>query len=555
LRLRLVPVELIHLGYVPWRAGLGFSVPKVDPSFKVVKDQSVITVEARAMCTSLGCHVDGASNFWPDITSADGAKLGVMKRIATDMPDPDPSLAIEFVEFSKALIDECMEGCILEPDIDLSVPRWLELSNYPAYRKVELLKIWDDYVGWLDRFGHVNSHIKFESYVTAKFFRGIYSRTDVFKCLFGPMCAEIGRRFFVLAWFVKYLTQDEKKDRLVELFNNPMFKIFSNDFTSFEATFKPWLMEIELYFYRYCMKHVPDMHGALVIMEKYKKGLNHLKFKSFSCVLRAKRYSGEMDTSLSNGLVNWCFMCFLLHKSGHPREFYVSQVPPQIEGDDCLGAFLYPVDGTILLKLGAKAKLEIFDNFNEASFCGMVFSSLDDGILRDPISAILDFGWADMRYIGCSIKTRKLLIRAKSLSLLYMYPNCPVLSSLAGYGLRVTRGYSDLYSLQRLLVKTTDAYKRHKIWLIIQNLRTLCVDYSVSPDSREIVERKFLVPVEAQLAIEKYLDSLMSIQPLDLDLLRELAGQDRCKNFEQNVGPRTDVRKLLAKNVNSVMLA
>jgi len=268
-------------------------------------------------------------------------------------------------------------------------------------------------------------------------------------------------------------------------------------------------------------------------LRKVKTGENHLVFKEFECYLDGKRYSGEMDTSLSNSLVNLMFVLFILHKSGHEESFYVDHCPPQIEGDDCLAAHLYDLDPNIMIRLGARAKLEFYEHFSQASFCGMVFSEHSVNIIRDPISAILDFGYVHFKYLGCSNNTRLKLIRAKSLSLLYSYPGCPILKSLAMYGLRITEGITNRRAVSKYLRGETDVYKRNLMKRAAEQAEYL-KNVEVSGLSRQLMETKFGVSEDNQKALELYLDGLLQLTALKHPALTELSGAERNLYFDMN---------------------
>jgi len=511
--------------------GLGCRVPKVDESFRYLKKVEETCCDETIMAVSLGVHVKGAVNFWPDTTNQDGAVLGVMKRIATDMPKTDPVLFEEFFEFSRDFIQLHMMDCVLPPDVDLSVDTWLEGTNYSGGRKAELQRVWEEFIRLRAKDFDVMFHVKYESYNEAKHFRGIYSRSDSYKCFFGPLCAAIGKRFFHLPWFVKYLSSREKMERMCDLFCDDLVRIFSNDFTSFEATFTALLMSIEVFFFEFCLQNVPNREEILDTIRKTKYGINRMVARKFYVWLRSKRYSGEMDTSLCNSLNNLLFVCFLLHKAGHSPEFYVSIKPPQIEGDDCIGALLYDLDETILFRLGAKAKLENFRSFNEASFCGMVFSEGSQSIIRDPISAILDFGYVNYQYVYCGRALKDKLLRAKGLSLLHSYPGCPVLKSLAMYALRVTMHVGDKNAVHALMKSNKCVYRRRQIVELFSMDKQWLLDVPIVMESRLLMADKFGVSVADQYAIEKYLDGLLRIQPLDCPAILDNCGPSRINHF------------------------
>jgi len=519
--------------------------PPADPSLRFkVRDWSP-EVEQKIMCTSLGIHVEGAANFWPDTSSQHSAMLGVVKRIGTKMPDIDEQMFKEFMDFSVDFICNNFKDCILPMDVDLSVETWLEnCNNYRQCRKDQLMKTYEEFIKLVNKDLDVESHAKYESYTEPKFFRGIFSRTDTFKLYFGPICAAIGKILFSKHWFVKYDSIEKKVQRMKETFDKDFIKIFSNDFSSFEATFVEKLMNLELFFFWFCLQNLAVRDEVMSVLYRIKQGQNKLKFRTFVAYLIAKRYSGEMDTSLSNSIVNLCLMCFLLHKAGHPPSFYIEEFPPTVEGDDSEGAYIHELDPDILKKLGANAKIEVFNTYSEASFCGVCFGSEDGSIVKDPIKVLLDFGWTNYRYIGSNKTSRLKLIKAKSLSLLYNYPGCPILRSLALYGLRITDHIDSKHAIHKLLKGTNNTYERHLIGLLLNVDLSRLVSVGVHYDSRVLVEQKFGVAVDEQIILEKYLDSLTTLQTINHPIILDRAGSDRCKFFETNVIqiPKKDVR-------------
>jgi hypothetical protein len=222
--------------------------------------------------------------------------------------------------------------------------------------------------------------------------------------------------------------------------------------------------------------------------------------------------------------------------AGHPPEFYEEQFPPQVEGDDSIGAYIYELDPDLLLKIGARAKLEVFDSYNEASFCGVCFGSEDGSVIKDPIKVLLDFGYANYLYLGASSFTRRKLIRAKSLSLLYSYPGCPILKSLAKFGLRVTSDVDNRWAFYKKLKTASGTYER-EFWTTMLSVDfSLLLDVPIHLDSRLMMEKKFGILMDHQLKIEAYLDAKNDLSPIDLPLIPNLAGPIRTNHYDTHVG-------------------
>jgi hypothetical protein len=206
--------------------------------------------------------------------------------------------------------------------------------------------------------------------------------------------------------------------------------------------------------------------------------------------------SGEMCTSLGNGFSNWIFINFICQELG-------TKVIGVVEGDDGL----FKLDGTIPTKqhferLGLMVKLEEHKTIGTTSFCGMLFHEHAADVVADPRKILAEFGWFATRYTRARPSLKMMLLRAKSYSLKAQYPNCPIVRSLAEYGLRMTRSHS---LTSRQVLESFDTYKREEY------LRLLQIDVDdvrIHPGSRILVEEQFDVSISEQLNIEAYFDSL-----------------------------------------------
>lgn len=505
------------------------STPNVDKTFRIHEFVPVYNSIRRPMLVSLGCHVHGAVNFWPDIGDGNSAMLGVMKRIAAEMPPIDPVLYDEFYKFAVEWIVINLQSCIIPLDEDMSVEAWLLQTNYTQERKDQLFRESEKKPFCDKKDFAVKQHVKHEPYIQPKQFRGIYSRVDFFKCKVGPFCFWIGKQFFCLKWFIKTLPMGERARFIFDRYNADWIKIASNDFTSFEATFVVLLMKIELFFYEFCLQNRMEKDEIMGLLRRAKTSRSHIFAKWFIFSLVAKRFSGEMDTSLMNSLMNILFVVFLLLKSGETIRF-IEDFPPTVEGDDSVFAHTLPLDPTILIRLGANAKILHHDNLCDAQFCKIVFDENMD-VISDPLESMLNFGYTGLYYLNASVRTHHSLIRAKSMSMLYTYPACPILRHLALYGLRVTAHitWKDVYKT----FKNADSYKKDRLLLAFEHRHELVLNKNISPMSRYMVEVKYLIPVGVQTDIETYLDSLSVIQPLYIPHLEVFCDPIYYKHFDE----------------------
>jgi len=272
-----------------------------------------------------------------------------------------------------------------------------------------------------------------------------------------------------------------------------------------------------------------------------KQGLNRMQFKHFVVMLLAKRYSGEMDTSLSNSVFNLILIMFLLYKS---KEDY-KQLIPKIEGDDSIIPYYGYLDTTIVKRLGANAKFEFFDEISHASFCGLVFDVDMLDIVTNIIPAYLDFGWTTREYVNAKKSVKMTLLRCKSLSLLHSYPGCPILHSLAVMGLRLTKFVDMRRNHNRTIThrfqgKSIDSHHRLKHRDIMRyeeepdmklKLKEM-VNRPINMKTRLLVEKLYKITVDQQLVMEEYLDNITSLGPINLPFIEDFCNPDQMKMWD-----------------------
>lgn len=234
--------------------------------------------------------------------------------------------------------------------------------------------------------------------------------------------------------------------------------------------------------------------------------MNELKNRRFgSAVILACRMSGEMNTSLGNGISNLLLNLFVLANCG------CKNVTGIVEGDDGLFRFYGPeVTAQHFATIGFTIKISVADAVNEASFCGIIYDGLDGLNVTNPISGLMEFGWGGSRYAPSSENTRKKLLRSKALSLLYSYPGCPILQSLALYALRITEG------MRYLVPSNFSLYEKEEMRMCLDYIKEHGLPVRDVPErTRLLVEKLYGIPVSVQLSVELKLDTLTELVPLD----------------------------------------
>jgi len=352
---------------------------------------------------------------------------------------------------------------------------------------------------------------KDETYPEFKHIRGINSRTDAFKCKVGPIFKAIEKIVYSHPSFIKHVPVHKRPIYIMEMLNEHGGKYLATDYTAFESLFVKEIMKaVEFELYDYMTSQLPEHDEFMALCNNVLAGNNHCQYKNFTVDLEATRMSGEMCTSLGNGFSNLMFMLFLCDELG-------SKCVGVVEGDDGL----FVISGPLPTKadfesIGLIIKLEVHDKISEASFCGIIFDEIDLSNIRDPTRVLVTFGWSCSSFAQSSSRKKRALLRCKALSLAYQYPGCPIVQELARYGLRVTADVGNYAMWKVINSKGINEYQRGVLKAAMFEPVPPC---PVGTRSRILVEKKFGVSVETQLAFEKYLKGLDKLQPLAVGVM------------------------------------
>lgn len=471
---------------------------------------------------SLGPHVSGVVLPHPDLTDPLTAIAGINKRFAYAPPTPEPTFSSGLLEFSLSLCHKLFTP--LSPSTDTSPETWLKSTSYPEWRKEQLRQAasdLDEGVFNRKKLYHNKSFVKQEFYPEYKHARAINSRSDAFKVMTGPIFKLIERHVFDSPHFVKKIPVRDRarfiKDRLKR--NGGVY--LATDYTAFESLFTRELMEqVEFAVYRYMTQHLPEGASFMQHVETALGGQNVCNFKHFTASVPATRMSGDMCTSLGNGLTNMICMFYVCEKLG--CDFYDGI----FEGDDGITVISGKVPTSEdFAKLGLNIKLEVHHELTEASFCGLVFDEEDCLVVTDPREVLATTAWAPNVYSGASVSKCKSLLRCKALSLAHQYPGCPIIQSYAVYLLRETASHD----VRHLIRNWKNTYEREQLLsALASDLPLLDVPYR----TRQLVERLYNIPIEAQHRIEDYFDSRVGLGPIDQPDLLESMPEVWKKNFD-----------------------
>lgn len=471
----------------------------------------------------------GAVEFAPDTMDGLTALAGAQKRIAFEPPQIQKDKLERFREFVKKRVRELYLP--LSPDTDFGLEAWLELTNYPEWRKDELRKadeISEEELG--KKLYEYQSFIKDETYPEPKHARTINSPHDKLKCVLGPYMKRIEKVVFADDWFIKKIPVKDRPDFIRQRLMFDGAKILATDFSSFESSFRAAIMEAcELELYTWMLSKVATFDRIMKTLRAAKTGKRKLKFRDFFVWLIATRMSGEMDTSLGNGFTNRMVNEFLAWEKG-------STVVGVVEGDDGLIAWVgeIPTEKDFA-ELGFVIKLEVHEEINTASFCGLVFDPEDLLNVTNPAKVLATFGWMSSRYMDAKRSKKLALLRCKALSMAYQYPGCPIVSELAFTTLRLTRSH-DIRHMSK-----SRAFNEWQRGIIDEALLYGVSKVEPPPRTRELVARLYQIPISVQIYIEEQISKLQYLTSLRDIVIDGIFPEAQVEHYHSFTSDRKDV--------------
>jgi len=406
-------------------------------------------------------------------------QAGFEARVARSLPVADPNELEALGKF----VDKFLEERVPKVRV-LDFEEWLASTPYPEERKSQLREAHEALRGGAPttrQCQHIDSFIKTEFYPTLKPPRWINSRSDAFKVYSGPAFKAIEEAVYSLPQFIKHVPVAERPAKISKL-QQAGRRYYGSDYTAFESHLIADIMKVlELKLYKWCLSDYPDLAARIC---RTIGGVNKMRTRTgCRASVKAKRMSGDMCTSLGNGFSNLMLVMYIVTCKGGQFEGFV-------EGDDCIFATDVAVTADDFLKLGFTIKIEEFASPNEASFCGMIYST-DGQILKDPRKVFQGFGWTHS-YINAGPRIMDELLKAKALSLAYEAPQCPIVGVLARCALERTARYTPRY--------VADGYHSQPPVFALD-------DFHPSVEARQLFSRVYGVSVSEQLLVESLIRS------------------------------------------------
>lgn len=384
---------------------------------------------------------EGGVPLRSDTKSIHNKVIALETRVGRQMPTMNKYHRERFRRFARNWIIRNIAPISFE--VDPRFGPWFETRHFPAAKALKYLmghqqfgEIIDVEMIWdlVMRANESDCFIKPEFYTEPKAPRAIMSRLDAVKALLGPIFHLVSKVVFAHPQFIKTVPVRERPAYVRNMLQFPGATYIETDYSKFESHFGVWLMHVIDYeLLRHILKEMPERDVFLRLYRETIAGRGKLKFRGLMAFLTGRRQSGEMNTSLSNGLADLLFMLYMAFICG-------AEVDMVVEGDDGLcvwrGAPL-PTKRDFAA-MGINIDFLSFDNINEAGFCSMIHDVESGIIVTDPIKQLCRFGWLPYRYADLREGKKDNLLRAKALSILYQYPGCPVLADYALYIVCVT---------------------------------------------------------------------------------------------------------------------
>lgn len=503
-----------------------FNYPPVDSTL-TIKSRGVAsgTIQRSPVSSSLPIFWSEAVRPKPDHRDPLNLVCGVIQRFGNETPPITKSIQADLKRFVDLWLRRHLKP--IEPDELMTFEQWIEQSPYSSNRRAQLIACNNQIKnacrrrGRNKKFKRVKSFVKDEGYDAFKKPRLINSRCDAAKCFSGPVFQQISDRLFALPPFIKKIPFSDRPMVIRDALEKAGSVYCCDDYTTFEAHFTDVIMEcLEFRLYKYMVSKLSFKKEFMKFCTDIIAGENEISFDLLKVRLKAKRMSGEMNTSLGNGFSNLMVHLYSYYiKSGRDKKAVDEMLHSIfVEGDDSIARYTnqqHAPTAADLLALGWTVKHEVFDELGMASFCGCVFDPDDMVIISNPIRMLASFGWGQRRYISAGKQVKIELLVAKALSYLHQYTHCPIIDVFC-------RRVLLIYGHVKIRESVIRSFEPHKQSLIREAISKGIPAYKPIPlKTRTLMERKFGIPVGTQLLAEIHIGLIQDGGPFRLDILKD----------------------------------
>jgi len=509
------------------------------------------------MIESRGGHIKGCAQPHADLKSAQNYLAGAMSRVCVEKFRPSRQTLRSVRRLATHWARQFPK---IRADHDFSVETWIANTSYTAGRKEEILKAWRD----VDCKNYVNSFLKDEQYSKYTHARTINARRDYYKALFGPFIHGLEECVFSHPSFVKRVPVSKRFAHLKAQLYVPGRTVQWTDHTCYESVFTPQFVEAAIMpVYDAVMGDHPRREEFLANYREFViSPEGHELRSSFMTLLGVQtECSGEMDTSFKNGVGNKLggdvsnaltdaletslthntILTMLTEKlveaeleklevahSVQPMASYskpglANSLPGQAyssvcEGDDGVCSGRVKTWSGAYAFLGFDVKMVEGATLEEGNFCSVDGSLMAAVNATDPIAVLSKFPWLSGQHLNLRTSRKMELLKARAMSLLAMYPECPILTAYGQYILRCTTSV-DVRGV--LLRRYVGRWVGDKFKEVIEKWDALRLAIQTpNIHVRRVVESRYGILIPHQIEVETYLNSLTTLQELDHPLLR-----------------------------------
>jgi hypothetical protein len=461
-----------------------------------------------------------ATLCWPNLHSYNNQLSSFLQRVAVAMPDIDGDEAVRFYDYAVAFVSkfEVATGKLRTFD------ECLDTSNYTSARKRQLRTEFarkatidiDDLAS--------ESHVKAEGYPTVKWPRGINSPSDLSKTYIMPVQEKIDEATFKQRWFVKGTDPSTWPERMRSVLGRG--RVVGTDFSSFEGHHRGVYTEVLLFWVRHMLSGIAVEADYLAVVERMMGGMSKLRYATVVCKIERRLMSGAQWTSSANGVLNLLIMSYLhavsnkmfdkmtAREVGHHQYNHFDGF---IEGDD--GLFRdFEAPRETMVRMGLRLDFDHYVDFGRASFCGILCDVDTLVMLRDPVKTLRGMFWMTGSHMAVGWKRQQFLLRSRAISLLYLYPSCPIVSVICKHVCDRTALIPDSY-VEKYLRVHFNAYE-------VEQLRRALVakpwlrSVDITCETRATFEVQFGVSSAKQIALEQQIISSGDVIRMDVsDLL------------------------------------
>lgn len=287
----------------------------------------------------------------------------------------------------------------------------------------------------------INIFQKCENYPDIKEARAISPCSQEVKALLGGfihLCDE--HLIKTTNFFVKTMNPYKIQKKMREIASR-WSCFMGSDYSSYEGSQDyDWLNNVELKLYKKLFANYPEVYDYFRL--PYENGhyfyYKHRKIGH----LYGKRMSGDMQTSIGNGITNASIWLYTAFKHNQGIEFLV-------EGDDAFLCSDSPLDTTIVNSLGFDCKIDgPSHNYQDIMFLSMIcvdkYSYANFYKILDKIGVVKSLYFSQAASSNRQSKKLEDYLYTKAYCFLYMYPCTPILSTILSRMCELSHGHFNI---------------------------------------------------------------------------------------------------------------